>query len=137
MDIQDVDINNGFTGCYRYALKCCKYFFHISFLESCQFASKRPKGLIIDKSPFISFISEDIFYEWEDTINSAERQLLDILIYGINDKRLWFEENFWTELKTIVESTELSQMNDWLVSLVLDLKSEQRKCIKKKRKKIT
>jgi len=96
MDVQDKDIQDGFTGCYRAAIKSCKYFFHIAFLESCKYADNLSKGLLINKSPFISFISDDIETHWKDTIKSTESMLLETLIYGINDKRQNFEICFWT-----------------------------------------
>ena len=54
-DVQDADLNIGIKSCFRAAVKSCNYFFHIAYLESCKHVDASPAGLVIDKSPFISF----------------------------------------------------------------------------------
>ena len=47
---------------------------------------------------FISFVIDDIKISWHNTTKSTEKDLLEMLIMGIEDKRIWLEENFWDEL---------------------------------------
>ena len=136
MNVQDRDENDGFIGSYRAAIKSCKYFFHIAYLEACQFSNYIPKGLAINKTPFISFISDDIVVNWESNIHRTEKNLLETLIYGIVDKMTNFEVEFWSDLGRMMEDTDMGNLEDWLVKLVLDLRKEERASVKRKKKKL-
>ena len=136
MNIEDGEEIDGFTGSFRAAVKCCKYFFHVAFLETCKFSDWIPKGLVINKSPFIQFISDDIKINWDRTVFQAERSLLDTLIYGIVDKMSQFEINFWSGLEEVFENTDMERLEDWLVRLVVELRKEEEVNIKRKRRKL-
>ena len=41
-----------------------------------------------------------------NTTKSTEKDLLETLILGIEDKRIWMEEKFWNELRDIFEDSE-------------------------------
>ena len=43
-----------------------------------------------------------------NTIKSTEKDLLETLILGIEDKRIWMEEKFWNELRDIFEDSEVA-----------------------------
>ena len=139
MKIQDKEENEGFIGSYRAgyraAIKSCKYFHHIAYLEACQFSEYIPHGLVINKTPFISFISDDIVVNWERSIRHTENNLLETLIYGIVDKMTNFEAQFWNDLGLMIENTDMDNLEDWMVKLVLDLRREERASIKRKKKK--
>ena len=136
MNIQDKEENEGFTGSYRAAMKSCKYFYHIAYLEACQFAGYIPHGLVINKLPFITFISDDIVVNWEKSISHTENNLLETLIYGIVDKMTNFEAQFWNDLGLMIENTDMDNLEDWMVKLVIDLRREERASIKRKNKKL-
>ena len=48
--------------------------------------------------PFISFVMDNNKISWHNTTTSMEKDLLETLILGIGDKRIWLEEKFWDEL---------------------------------------
>jgi len=81
-----------YSSVYRCGIKSLKYFFHIAYLETCKSFDLIPNGLLLNKKPFISFITDDLEASWEETIKSTERQLLETLILGINEKRIALEE---------------------------------------------
>lgn len=70
-------------------------FFHISFLECCKISQVLPNCFQIRNSPFIEFVAPDLIASWENTLQSAEEQLLDILLMGIADKMIEIEHEFW------------------------------------------
>ena len=51
--------------------------------------------------PLISFVTDDIKTFWYDVTRSTEKDLLETLILGVEDKRIWLEENFWDKLRDI------------------------------------
>ena len=51
--------------------------------------------------PLIIFVTDDIKTFWYDVTRSAEKDLLETLILGVEDKRIWLEENFWDKLRDI------------------------------------
>ena len=57
-----------------------------------------PGVLKMTNVSFISFVIDDIKISWHNTTKSTEKDLLEMLIMGIEDKRIWLEENFWDEL---------------------------------------
>ena len=112
------------------------YHYHISFLETCKYSSVFPSGLKMDKKPFISFISKDLIASWEDTINSTQHQLLETLLVGITEKLISFEKEFWSEVVEIVKAVERDDLERWLIKLWLHIEKEEKKILKRKRKKI-
>ena len=137
IEVTDFDIKDGINSYFRSAIKCCSYFYHISYLESCKFVDVCPGGLIINKSPFISFSSHELTAIWEDTISSTQSQLLDTLIIGIHGKLMDFEQNFWEKLSVIEEDIDLEKYKDWLVKLIVYLEKEEIRIVKRKKEEVT
>ena len=77
-----------FNSCFSYATKYNRYFYHIAFLETCKTFDVLPGGLKITNVPFISFVTDDIKISWHTTTTSTEKDLLETLIFGIEDKRI-------------------------------------------------
>ena len=46
-----------------------------------------PEGLKVTNVPFISFVTGDIKISWRNTTKSKEKDLLQTLILGIEDKK--------------------------------------------------
>ena len=112
MEIHDADIAAGINSCFSYATKCNRYFYHIAFLEICKTFNVLPGGLKITNVPFISFVTDDIKISWHNTTKSTEKDLLEMLILGIEDKRISLEEKFWDELRDILEDSEADDLVD-------------------------
>ena len=47
------------------------------------------------------------------TTKSTEKDLLEMLILGIEYKRIWLEEMFCDELRDILEDSEADDLVDW------------------------
>ena len=92
--------------------KCNRYFYHIAFLETCKMFDVLPGGLRITNVPFISFVTDDIKVSWNNTTTSTEKDLLEMLILGIEDKRIWLEEKFWDALRDILEDSGAGDLID-------------------------
>ena len=92
-------------------------------------------GLIINKSPFISFSSHELTAIWEDTISSTQSQLLDTLIIGIHSKLVDFQQDFWVKLSVIEGDIDLDKYKDWLVKIIVYLEKEELKIVKRKKHK--
>lgn len=134
MQIINKDERSGFKTCFNYGLRILTYFMHIGFLETCKHFQLQPRGLLIDKEPFIKFENKELTAIWVDTIESTQRQLLDTLIVGIHGKLLDYEICFWRDLKKTQEETEEESFNDWWVKFFLYFeKQEKIWCRKRKR----
>ena len=59
-DVQDANINIGINSCFRTAVKSYNKKIYIAYLESCKHVDVSPAGLVIDKSTFISFLSNEL-----------------------------------------------------------------------------
>ena len=136
IDIQDRDINDGFISPFQFAVKCYNYFFNICFLECCKVVDSRPGGLIIDKTPFISFISEECNVKWKETVDTAERQLMDTLLQGLCEKLMYFESEFLKDFEDIRLNKNHEVVVEWLVKLRLHLDKLERSQFRKKLKKL-
>ena len=71
-------------------------------------------------APFISFAPDDINdikFLWHNTTKSTEKNLLETLIQGIRDKRIWLEENVWDELRELLEEKEADNLLDWFLKV--------------------
>ena len=136
INVADKEVKSGIKSCFRAAVKCLNYHYHISYLEVCKINNVYPSGLLLNKKPFISFVSDQIVAHWEDTINSTQSQLLETLLYGIFEKLIEFEEVFWSELSTLMKETDLEIMEKWFVKLYVYIEKEERKIIKRKKKKL-
>ena len=79
-NVTDFDVKAGFISCFRFGLKCCTYFYHVSYLETCKSFGVYPAGLQLNKTPFISFDNDELTATWQDTINSTQEQLLETLL---------------------------------------------------------
>ena len=134
--IKDKDVKSGTISGFQLAVKCYDYFYHIVFLECCKHVGVRPNGLLIDKSPFISFISHDIEANWKETVTLAEEQLLDTLVIGIAEKMLIFEEQFWNDLVELERNTNMDDLIEWFVKLKCHLDKLERKTVKRKKNKL-
>ena len=86
MEIHDADIAADINSCFIYATKCNRCFYHIAFLGTCKTFNVLPVGLKISNVPFISFVTDDIKISWHNTTKSSEKDLLETLILGIEDK---------------------------------------------------
>ena len=87
MEIHDADIAAGINSCFSYATKCYRYFCHIAFSETCKTFHVLPEGLKVTNVPFISFVTGGIKISWRNTTKSKEKDLLQTLILGIEDKK--------------------------------------------------
>ena len=135
MEITDFDVKDGFKSTFRYGVKCCTYFYHIAFLETCKDSGVYPSGLKLDRIPFISFVSNELIATWETTLKVTQDQLLETLLCGIFEKLTWFENMFFDGLLKVLESTETDEFKEWLVKLLVHLeKLEKRICKRKKQK---
>ena len=85
-----------------------------------------PGGLKVTNVPFISFVTDDIKISWRNTTKSTEKDLLETLILGIEDKRIWIEEKFWNELRDIFEDSEADDLVDRFLK-VLNYLDKQKK----------
>ena len=136
LDISDIDVKDGMISTYQIAVKCYSYFYHISFLETCKYVNIRPKGLNIEKTPFISFTSHELSVSWRNTINAAEEQLLDTLLKGLAEKMMDFEEKFWNSLKETEGETDREVLIEWWAKLSRYLERFEKRVITKKKKKL-
>ena len=134
--ITDFDVADGFTSCFRCAVKSLSYFIHIAFLETCSAFDLCPGGLQITKQPFISFESKELTALWEQTIWSSSKQLLETLIFGIHEKLLDFESDFWIDVKRLRDNLDQEKFEDWIIQLMVYLEDQQRLSVKKKRHKL-
>ena len=85
-----------------------------------------PGGLKVTNVSFKSFVTNDIKVSWGNTIKSTEKDLLETLILGIEDKRIWIEEKFWNELRDILEASEADDLVDRFLK-VLNYLDKQKK----------
>ena len=85
-----------------------------------------PGGLKVTNVPFISFVTDDIQISWRNSTKSTEKDLLETLILGIEDKRIWIEEKFWNELRDIFEDSEADDLVDRFLK-VLNYLDKQKK----------
>ena len=96
-----------------------------------------PGGLKVSNVPFISFATDDIKISWHNTTKSTEQDLLETLILGIEDKRIWMEEKFWDELRDILEDSEAEDLVDWFLKVLNYLDKQKKSDSKRKRRKLT
>ena len=134
--ITDKDVQAGITSCFRSAVKGISYHYHIAFLEVCKSYNSFPRGLIVDKKPFISFSSDELTAAWKDTLQATQATLMETLIVGIFRKLTDFEINFWEEICKIVERSTEAEFSDWAVKLLVYLEKHEKKCKKKKCRKL-
>ena len=125
MEIHDADIAAGINSCFSYATKCNRYFYHIAFLETCKTFDVLPGGLKITNVPFISFVTDDIKISWHNTTTSTEKDLLEMLILGIENKRIWFKEKFWDELRDILEDSGADDLVEWFLKVLNHLDKQR------------
>ena len=137
MNVEDKDCKIGINSTFRNAIKACRYFYHIAFLETCKSTDIVPTGLIIKQRPFISFNCAEFDAFWEETVKSTQEKLLDTLILGIHDKLLDFELKFWDGVKEIVDNVDAENVSEWFVKLLIELEREERIIKKRKKKKLT
>ena len=134
--VTDYDYNEGINSCFRSAVKCCNYHYHVSFLEACKVVGACPGGLVVDKKPFISFISHELVANLEDTIQSTQSQLLDTLIIGIYEKFVSFQNDFWQRLYILEEEVKYDVFEEWLVKLVVYIENLEKRVLKRKKVKL-
>ena len=96
-----------------------------------------PGGLKVTNVPFISSVTDNIKISWRNTTKSTEKDLLETLILGIVDKRIWMEEKFWNELRDIFEDSEADDLVDWFLKVLNYLDKQKKSDSKRKRKKLT
>ena len=72
-----------------------------------------PGGLKITNVPFRSFVTDDIKISWHNTTRSAEKDLLETLISGIEDEKIWLKQKFWDKLRDTLEDSEADDLVDW------------------------
>ena len=87
--------------------------------------------------PFISFVTDDIKISWHNTTKCTEKDLLEMLILGIEDKRTWLEEKFWDELRDILKDSEADDLVDWFLNVLNYLNKQKKSDGKRKQKKLT
>ena len=137
MEIHDANITAGINSCFSSATKYSMYFYHIAFLETCKTFDVLPGGLKVTNVPFISFVTDNIKISWHNTTESTEEDLLETLILGIEDKRIWMEEKFWDELRDILEDSEADDLVDGFLKVLNYLEKQKKSDSKIKRKKLT
>ena len=84
-------------------------------METCKTFDVLPAGLKITNVPFISFVTDNVKISWHNTCAAAEKDLLETLILGLGDKRIWLGEQFWDELRDILEDWEADDLVDWFL----------------------
>ena len=126
IEIHDAYIAAGIHSCFSYATKCNRYFYHIVFLETRKTFAVLPEGSKVTNMPFICFVTDDIKISRRSTTKSTEKDLLETLILGIEDKRIWIEEKFWNELRDILEDSEADDLVDRFLK-VLNYLDKQKK----------
>ena len=72
-----------------------------------------------------------------NTTTSTEKDLIETLILGIEDKRIWLEEKFWDELRDILEDSGAADLIDWFLKVLNHLDKQKKLDSKRKRKKLT
>jgi len=125
------DSSAGIKSCFRYAVKCMIYHCHIS-LETCKHSSVFPSALMLDKKPFISFVSDKLIASWEDAISSTQHQLLETLLVDIMEKLMNFETELWLEVVEIVNAVNHEDLERWLFVHI----EKEENILKRKRIKI-
>ena len=106
-------------------------------METCKTFDVLPAGLKITNVPFISFINDNIKISWHYTTTSTEKYLLETLLLGIEDKRIWLEEKFWDKLRDILEDSEADDLVDWCLKVLNYLDKQKKSDSQRKRKKLT
>ena len=91
--------------------------------------------LVVEKKPYISFISYELVANWEDTIQSTQSQLLDTLIIGIYEKFVSFQNDFWERLYILEEEVKEDVFEEWLVKLVVYIENLEKRVQKRKKAK--
>ena len=99
MRISDKDFKVGYVSGFKYAVKSVLYFFHLSFLETCNSYGLWPAGLNIRKEPFIEFETSNLKVFQKQTIKKAEENLLEALYIGIFERLFTVKEKFCAELR--------------------------------------
>ena len=97
-----------------------------TYLETCETLDVLAEGLKLTNVPFIRFVTDGIKISWRRTTKSTEKNLLETLILGIEDKRIWIEEKFWNELRDILEASEADDLVDRFLK-VLNYLDKQKK----------
>ena len=136
MQIQDKDTNDGIVSCFRSAVKSCRYFFHVAFLECCKHVDVVPAGLRINKTPFVAFLEEEMQILWDDTIASTQSCLHDQLIIGVRDQLFAFEESFWDQFGEIILREKREDIESWLIKLLTHLDKEHSKIFARQKRKL-
>jgi len=77
----------------------------------------------------------DLEAVWDSTIKFTQEQLLETLLFGIEEKRSSVEEKFWSEVKVFAEERDVDSLILWISNLIIDLEHEERKILKRKKKK--
>ena len=134
--ITDKDIQAGITSCFRSAVKGISYHYHVAFLEVCKSYNIVPKGLVVNKRPFISFSSDELTAAWKETLQATQATLIETLIVGIFRKLTDFEIDFWEEMCRVVERSTEEEFSDWAVKLLVYLEKHEKRCREKKCKKL-
>jgi len=75
----------------------------------------------------VVFETKDITIEWENTVVRAENELMEMLLIGLSEKMLSFEERFWRLLGETEATTDSKDLVDWWVKLSLYLEKNERK----------
>ena len=64
------------------------------------------------------------------------KDLLERLILGIEDKKIWLKEKFCDELRDILEDSEVDDLVDWFLKVLSYLDEQKKSDSKRKRKKL-
>ena len=88
MGIYDAEIAAGINPCFRCAAKFNRYFYHIAFLETCKTFSVLPGGLKITNVLFIIFVMDGIKISCHNPARYTEKDVLETIILGTEDKRI-------------------------------------------------
>ena len=80
---------------------------------------------------------DTIKISWHKTTKSTEKDLLETLILGIEDERIWLEEKFWDELREILEDSEADDLVDRFLKVLNYLDKHKKSDSKRKRRKLT
>ena len=67
---------------------------------------------------------------WKETLESAEKELLETLLVGILEKMNKFENDFWNGLAELGSTIHHDQLLEWLAKLFIHLETEEKKIIK-------
>ena len=73
---------------------------------------------------------------WKETEENTEKDLLEVLCFGVFERMYSIEKKFWDELYQLEKKNDNENFKESLVKLLINLERKIKKIIKVKRKKL-